>query len=255
MEPDQTWEPTASGLHCESGVEHSENKVVAPADGGAAALLDPAFTPGTSEFRVKGNAYRGHQDFVDNHLPGGASSQRAALSDLSPALGPVWSDYLEQRFLASRWYDTYPLAVAGIACAKITGEPFLEFVHRRTCIQARNDIGTMHRLLLRLVSTRTIAKRVPLVASQYFDFVTATTHEYNEARVSGELAGVPLDLAPWWAAIANAYVGTAIELARGEPGKIETTSFEPTGEAHGVPICTVHTSVTLQATKSKQQSA
>ena len=163
----------------------------------------------------------------------------------------MWADFLEQRFLASRWYDTYPLAVAGIACAQVIGEPFLDFVYRRACIQAREDIGTMHRTLLRLVSTKTIAKRVPLVAAQYFDFVTTNAADYDDQHVSGELAGIPLDLAPWWATLAKAYVGTAIEIARGDRVSIETISFVPTGHVEGVPVGSVFTSVDLEAESSR----
>ncbi|MCR9162570.1 MAG: hypothetical protein ACE37F_18965 [Nannocystaceae bacterium] len=137
------------------------------------------------------------------------------------------------------------MAVAGIACSRVTDEPFLEFVHRRTCIQARQDIGAMHQMLLRFVSTRIIAKRVPLVASQYFDFVTATATDDGARIVSGELAGIPVDLAPWWTTMANAYVATAIEIARRQPGSIETASFRLTGEAHGVQLCSAFTAVDL----------
>lgn len=217
-----------------------------PKDGGAADLLRAPFEPGEAPFRVKGNAYRGHMQFVADEIPGGHAAQRAALMKLDPRRGPVWADFLEQRFLTSGWYDTYPLAVAGIACARIVGLPFLEFVFHRTCRQAKADISGIHKFLLKFISARAIAVRVPLVASQYFDFVHVTSDVPNPRLVRGELMGIPVDLAPWWATLAEAYVGTSIEIAGKLLPELRTEKFVRTGEAHGVELCTVHTIVTLK---------
>ena len=117
-------------------------------DGGLAELLVAPFSPGEAPFRIKGNAYRGHMSYVDSYVPGGRAAHAESLCSLSRERGEGLARYFEQNFLASAWYDVYPLALAGAACGHLTGEDFLSFVYSRSCAQAREDIGGVHRFLL-----------------------------------------------------------------------------------------------------------
>src|SRR6476620_6141327 len=91
--------------------------------------------PGKNPFRVKGNAYRGHMDYVEEHVPGGAEAMRKGFED------PLLKEFFQQTFLAATLYDLYPLVAAGHVCAKLCGSTFSEFVRVRSEYQALRDVS------------------------------------------------------------------------------------------------------------------
>lgn len=214
-----------------------------PADGGATGLITAPFEPGDAPFRIKGNGYRGHIAYVSEHLPGGLEAQRAALVKIDPERGPLWADYLEQTFFASNWYDLYPLAIAGIACARASGVPFLDFVYKRAAFQATVDIKGIHKFLLKFVSPKAIAVRVPSLVSQYFDFLKIDSSTDEQGHVHSVLRGIPIELAPWWVAMARAYVTQAVVIAGNPAPEVIAGPFVASEASEGVQLCDVHTRV------------
>lgn len=208
-----------------------------PADSGRAALLEAAFVPGEAPFRIKGNAYRGHIEFVAQHVPGGLKAHNEALTKLSPSLGPAWAEFFDQKFLPSVWYDCYPLAVAGLVCSQLTGEEFLTFVARRTAIQAQQDMGGIYRFLLKFVSAKQISLRVPGLLSRYFDFVESDSKVLGPNSLRVEVAGAPLELWPWLSTVFLSYIGAVVEIAGRQAPHVELSLPTLAGESHGIDVC------------------
>lgn len=208
-----------------------------PADGGLSSLLRPPFVLGEGPFQIKGNAYRGHMSYVERFVPGGLAAQAEALRSISADQGEHLAAYFEQRFLVSAWYDVYPLAIAGAACAKLTGEDFHGFVYKRTCVQAREDIGGIHRFLLRFVSARQIAVRLPGLMSRYFNFYEVESRALDAHTLRTRFSGMPLPLLPWLQAVMEAYIVTVLELAGSPNAEAEGIQVQLAGEAHGVQLC------------------
>ena len=177
------------------------------AEDGAAELAQLPFAPGEGPFRVKGVAYRGHMDYVRDHLPGGLSAMLAALPD------PAVRAFFDQPFLASVRYDVRPLALAGVACGKLTGAGYLPFVALRTRLQADDDIRGVYKFLLKFVSADVIAARGPKVMTQYFDFGAATSRVAPDGTTVGTLSGLPRPLAPWFITCVQAYVDQVSRIA------------------------------------------
>jgi hypothetical protein len=223
----------------------SETLITLPADDGAALLLRAPFPPGDGPFKVKGNAYRGHLKFVEDEVPGGLAAQREALLAIDPERGEQWADCFEQPFLPSAWYDVYPLGVAGIACARVLGEDYLDFVYRRSCQQARLDIGGIYKFLLKFVSAKAIATRVPSLVSRYFDFASAVSSAPDQVHVEGISTGIPVALAPWWWTVVHAYITTVVEIAGKQSPTVELGDVFDRGESHDQPICTLHVHIVL----------
>src|SRR3954447_20372280 len=101
------------------------------------------FRPGEGPFRIKGVAYRGHLEYVAEHVPGGIAEMLAGFRD------PALVQFFEQKFLPSSLYDIIPLVVAGYVCARQSRRTFYDFVRVRSRYQAQKDISGIYRLLIK----------------------------------------------------------------------------------------------------------
>lgn len=157
------------------------------------------FAPGDSPFRIKGNGYRGHLQYVEQHLPGGVAAMLDAFDD------PELRAFFEQTFLASAFYDVLPLAHAGLVCADISGMSFYDFVYERTRHQAEDDVRGIYKWLLTLLSPRLVSSRLTKFMAQYFDFVGFEVEASDSSTVRGKLTGAPPELRCWLTTVFEAY--------------------------------------------------
>lgn len=157
------------------------------------------FAPGESPFRIKGNGYRGHLQYVQANIPGGVEAMNAAFDD------PKLKEYFEQTFLASAFYDVLPLAHAGLVCAELSGQSFSDFVYARTRHQAEEDVSGIYKWLLTLLSPRLVSSRLTKFMAQYFDFMSFEVESSDSSSVHGKLAGVPPELRAWTTTVFEAY--------------------------------------------------
>lgn len=199
-------------------------------DRAIAMLLDLPFAPGLSPFRIKGVAYRGHLEYVERFVPGGNAAVLAALNR------PELDAFFAQPFLASTRYDVFPLAIAGIGCARVTGQPFRQFVRERSKWQANEDVNGVYRWMLRITSPETVAARLPRLISQYFDFGEQRIDVMEKGHLRAARTGMPLPLAAWYVAVSEAYMEVVIGLAGGRDVRCESAEPEIEGRSHGVDI-------------------
>lgn len=188
------------------------------------------FAPGSSPFRVKGVAYRGHGEYVDKYVAGGLAAQLAAVVD------PKLREFLSQTFLAASWYDVFPLVAAGYVCGRITGRTLPDFLRVRARYQAEQDMHGVYRMAMTVASPELMAEKVPKMMQQYFDFgstsVTTTAPQTREVVVDG----VPAPLAPWLGPIFETFVLTALEYNGTTRPRAKQLPFRSTGVAHGVDV-------------------
>ncbi|HLT36320.1 MAG TPA: hypothetical protein VK034_08540 [Enhygromyxa sp.] len=194
-----------------------------------AGLTDWPFAPGEGPFHVKGGSYRGHRTFVDQHVPGGFEQM---VAQLDPALQKFYA----QPFLASGWYDLAPLVAMAPVCGAALGISADEYVRKRSRLQVDQDIRGVYGFLAKLVSARTIARRLPHLIGLYFDFTQTITRAIEDHRVVTEHHGLPGPLAPWLSAVATAYIGRVLELTKAGEHRVVAGEFRPEGEAHGVSL-------------------
>lgn len=188
------------------------------------------FPPGTSPFRIKGQAYRGHVTYTNAHVPGGMDAAVAALRD------PALRSFFDQPFLAASFYDVYPLIAMGWVCARLVGTTFHDFLRMRTRAQVDFDIGGVYRFLLRLASPGMIATKLPTLSAQYFDFgrVDVTTPSPNV--VEGIRREIPAGIAPWIGAIGETYVVRALELNGAKNPRAKLYPWRAEGTLHGIEV-------------------
>jgi hypothetical protein len=189
------------------------------------------FRPGEGPFHIKGVAYRGHLDYVAEHVPGGVEEMLGGFRD------PALVEFFGQKFLPSSYYDIIPLIAAGYVCARQSRKAFSEFVRVRTRYQAQKDIGGIYRMLLKLVSPMSAIERLPALMAQYFDFASDRQFEKLDAKkVELSCRGIPELLAPWFAVVMETYVEVVLTGAGGRSVLTRvTTPHEPDGDVKGVP--------------------
>ncbi len=193
--------------------------------------------PGKSVFRVKGLAYLGHLDYCQRFLPGG----RAGFLDALPAsLRPFFG----QAFLPGDWYDVFPLAAAGFVCADLLGVSFETFVRQRAVFQAEEDVRGVYRVFFLILSTRSIAAKLPRLLFQYFSFGDIAILRSEPRRVCVERRGIPARLVQWQNGVMQGYLEVVLKLAGARDPVITFAEPVATGTAGPHELVSVETTVT-----------
>ncbi len=191
------------------------------------------FAPGAGPFRVKGVAYRGHCEYVERYLVGGLAAQQAMLVDAR------LRDFLGQTFLASSWYDVYPLVAAGSVCARVAGRTLPDFLRVRARFQAEQDLQGVYRAALTVASPALLAERLPPMFQRYFDFGNAVVSVAGPSARDVQIEGVPASLSPWLGPILQTFALTALEYNGTRRAAAKLMPFTTTGAAHGLDVGTL----------------
>lgn len=156
--------------------------------------------PGASRYRVKGLAYLGHLDYCERFLPGD-------------------------------WYDIFPLAAAGFTCADLLGTSFEAFIRQRAAFQAQEDVKGVYRVFFLILSTRSIATKLPRLLFQYFSFGDIAIVRSEPRRVVAERHGIPARLLQWQNLAAQGYLEVILKLAGAKEPEIAFGEPVATGAA------------------------
>jgi hypothetical protein len=191
------------------------------------------FSPDQSPFRVKGVFHRGNLEYIDQVVPGGVEAALGSLRD------ERLRSFFRQPFLASQWYDVFPLVAISYPCARLCGKLLSEYLRARSRYQAEQQRSGIYRQLLDLRSPSAIAMRLPLIAEQLYDFGSTCVREVGENTVEVERGGMPASLMSWYIPGTETYIATALEASGATWAKARTTPFSPTGTSHGLEIGTV----------------
>jgi hypothetical protein len=200
---------------------------------------DLAFAPGASPFRLKGIVYRAHSAYANELIPGGETAVNAAFKS------PLLRAFMEQRFMASSWYDAMPIVPVWHACARVLGQNPAEFLRARTRHQAHQDIHGVYRLILKVASAEAVAVRLPRVMLQYFDFGKTTSRVVRPGVIHFEHSGIPQPMVPWFGIVGETYVSVALEIAGAKAFQVRRRPIMPGGETSGVPLATLGVEVDL----------
>jgi len=167
------------------------------------------FTFAESPFRVKGVLYIGTQTYFERNVPGGLGTLLEAIED------DTLRDFIGQKFLASSRYDVMLVPALIAREADAVGQPLDVYLRARTEWQARQDINGVYRMLLRLVSPDAVAKRLPRLLVQMFDFPEVDVVALDGGTRLATFHHIPKPLEHWLRIAFEVYAQTAITLAGG----------------------------------------
>jgi len=188
------------------------------------------FDPGASPFRIKGNAYRGHLEYVRQELTGGEDAMLAALPAAQRAF---WS----QSFLPTSYYDIHPLVASAAPCARLARTDTQTFLETRTRWQARYDVRGAYGFFARMLGRLTLASLVPRAIGLYFEFVRPEVLRDGDS-VLVQMHGIPLPIAGWFATMFSSYADELFVLQDAD-SRFTLQAPIPAEPAHGVRTVTL----------------
>jgi hypothetical protein len=191
------------------------------------------FAPGESPFRVKGSICRGCVEYVAEHVKGGL---RAVLVELP---SDAHRRCYDQPFLASNWYDVFPLDALMQAAARVERMSFESFLQKAFEAQAARDQRGVYKLLLRAIYPELLVKRLPSIGSQLFSFTTSEVKELGPGHWENAISGVPVLLRTVYCESSGAFVSRALRTTGARDLQHRWLTPRPMPSTHGIAICTV----------------
>lgn len=191
------------------------------------------FPPGTSPFCIKGIFYRGNIEYIERAIPGGLSKVLGLIRD------PALRSFFEQPFIASSWYDIFPLAAIAYPCAELSDKTHEVYLRDRASHQAEEQGATTYRSLLALTSPAAVALKLPRLAAQLYNFGAIEVREVGPQRVEVIRTGLPMPLVSWYVPGTEAYVKTALALSGASKPRVQTSAYRAQGKLHGLSVGSV----------------
>ena len=147
------------------------------------------FAFGKSPFHAKGVLYLGTQSFFAEH--NGLDALANAIEE------PELREFITQRFLAASLYDVTPVPTLIAYEARVLRMSVEAYLLHRTRHQANKDLGGVYAWLLRLASPQLIARHLPRIMLQMFDFASVEAEREEPNETVAVMKGLPLSLVPW----------------------------------------------------------
>ncbi|MGO8993132.1 MAG: hypothetical protein ACLQVI_07375 [Polyangiaceae bacterium] len=182
------------------------------------------FPPGGSPWCQKGNVYRSLFQHVDAYVEGGSAAALARIDDKNVR------NYLSQPFVASGWYDIFPMITMVVEVARMRGVPYFTAVSDLSRMMAEADLNGIYRTLLRVVAPRFLAPRLPRIQGQYLNFgtLTVTESEWDHCEV---LRGKhPQLLFHWYVAVVQGFLPCVLECSGAKDVRVRWSPPEAEGK-------------------------
>lgn len=184
---------------------------------------------GQSPFKIKGLAYRGVVRDADERIPGGLNRIAAELGD-----GEL-REFLLQPFMASSWSDVLPMLPLVETLSRRFGQSPESYTRDRARAQAAEDLDGVYKVLLKVVSPRIVATRLPRLTASYFNWGKVEVWELEARRVRASRSQIPEPLIAWYEAVTQPYVQLALTHAGGKSARFACVESLPDAPLHGLP--------------------
>lgn len=202
-------------------------------------FFDLPFAPEKSPYKIKGNAYRRAIERFQRDL-GGLEKV------LELANNATLTGFYAQPFMASSWYDVFPLPLIHQAGALLMNQPYDEYIEERSRETFEKDVRGIYRMVLKVMSPQTVVSRLARIQSQYFSFAETTCKEAGKNAAQLKSVGFPAMIARFYVPVLRAYTSGAVQSSGGQDVRVQATTGTESPGPHGVPL----TDVTLDVSWS-----
>ncbi len=183
---------------------------------------------GSSPFHTKGTLFIGTRTYFDMCHEGGWDSFVASVEN-----EPL-REFLNQKFLASTWYDVMVVPALIGEESRARGLTLTSYLEERTRWQAERDIHGVYRSLLKLSNPQMVAKRLPRLITQMFDFGQTHIELRDSHTVAATYSGIPATLETWLANALVVYATTAMKFAGASDVQVRREPTVPTEDTLGI---------------------
>ncbi len=165
------------------------------------------FAPGESPWCQKGNVYRSLFRNIDQYIEGGSAAAVERIEDLAVRR------FLGQPFVASGWYDLFPMIALMVQVSRLRGVPYFTAVSDLSRQMAEADLNGLYRALLRVVSPGLLAPKLPRIQAQYLNFGKLTVLETASDHCEVVRTEHPRLLIHWYVAVVHGFLPYLLEQA------------------------------------------
>ncbi|MDI1434634.1 serine/threonine-protein kinase [Polyangium sorediatum] len=183
---------------------------------------------GRSPFRVKGIAYKGMLHYVSTRLDGGMPSLTNTFRD------PILREYLTQPFLASSFYDFFPLVAASAGCASLANVQLEIFAQGQGRAQAKYDADHAYRSFVQGRSIDDFPSRFRLIAQRYYDFGEWEANSFSPGTITFVQRGIPAWAIPWYSPLQSGYISTLVDLVSNKRTSVTVYPTRRDGVIEGI---------------------
>jgi hypothetical protein len=193
--------------------------------------------PGTSGFHVKGTVYSGVLERLAREPPEAVAQVRDDLAD------PELLAFYDQLFLASGWYDVFPIIPLLAAIARQRQVSLEQVVSEGARERVTEDIRTIYRGVFRGATPDQVAVRLVRGLARYLDFGRAESGTTTPGSTELLTHGMPSYLVPWYAPAAGMFMRVALESAGAREVRINWRIPEASGRHEEIPLVSLRASV------------
>lgn len=191
--------------------------------------MDTRHTVSGSGFNMKGNAWLGVQEFIQQTVPGGLAAVAAEL----PA---EIQSFIAQQFVPAGWYDILPIEELTRASARAASETHTTYCRNLADFILRRDQRGLYRAILRFASPEMLVRALPMATKRYFDFVKLEVSNVDHRSYRVLVAGVPQLVAMTYITITNVFITRAIEGSGGKNVVCEISAPTSCGTVNAQPV-------------------
>lgn len=192
----------------------------------------PIVTDGIHEspFGAKGLLFQGTRTFFE-----GEGLWDALLDALSPPL----RRFMEQRFFAGTYYEALIIPELIRVEARVCELSVKEYLARRTEWQAKRDLHSVYRVVVRVAPTEMTISRLVMLMTQMFNFGEPTIEKPAPGHLEVSIGGVPEVLTAWLRQCLVLYGEICLAMAGSKTCEVRRGETQPGDEILGHPTVTL----------------
>ena len=184
----------------------------------------------TAGFNMKGNAWRGIQEYVTREI---------GLERVMERLRPETRAFFAQTFIASIWYDVRPVTEVTQAAADLIEQPHAALCRAIGTYIYERDMTGIYRAILKFATPDLMVKALPLATTRYFDFVKLETTRVGPKAYDVLIMGVPADNAMTYANVTSIFIERAIAGSGGKNVSARCLAPTPGPAISGLPTARI----------------
>jgi hypothetical protein len=193
----------------------------------------PMFRWGASPFHMRGAIYRDTITMAERLV---AKRGRRLAEVLQQHGDPQLGSFMAQRFSPTDWYDIYPAIHFAPIVARASGITHAQHMRDSAVAHAEWALRGFTGVILKLLSSETVAMWLPRISAWYHDFGSIETRTVGERHVRGLRTGLPVFVVQGWSVLGMHFTEYVLAHSGAKEPRAHALDAEPDGTRDGCPL-------------------